>query len=73
MLHATFQLNIPVPSPSIEKVDFNGFAIVSIRGDLGFSTRQDFTSLKPCSLIMLHVKSEHMGAVVLENKPFKWS
>ena len=44
-----------------EKVNFNGFAIFSISGHLGFSTGLNFTSLKPCSLIMLHVKFEIHG------------
>ena len=44
-----------------EKVDFNGFAIFSISGHLVISTRLTFTGLKPCSLIMLHVKFEIHG------------
>ena len=52
--HTKFQPNILTHSG--EKVYFNGFAIFSIGGHLGFSTRQTFTGLKPCSLIMLHVK-----------------
>ena len=51
-----FQPNIP--SHSGEKVDFNGFAIFSIGRHLGFSTMLTFAGLKPCSLIMLHVKFE---------------
>ena len=43
------------------KVDFNGFAIFVICGHLGFSTMLIFTSLKPCNLIMLHVKFENQG------------
>ena len=33
-------------------------ALISIGGDLGFSTRLIFIGLKPCNLIMLHVKFE---------------
>ena len=56
IIHTKFQLNIP--SHSGEKVDFHVFAIFSIVGHLGFSTRLPFTGLKPCSLILLHVKFE---------------
>ena len=56
MMHPKIQPNIP--SHSGENVDFNCFATFSIGGDLGFSTRLTFTGLKPCSLIMLHVKFE---------------
>ena len=59
ILHTKFQPNIP--SHSGEKVNLNGFAILSIGGHLGFSTRLTFTGLKPCSLIMLHVKFEIHG------------
>ena len=45
----------------MEKNDFNGFAIFSIGGHLEFSTRLNFTGLKPCSLIMLHVNLENHG------------
>ena len=55
-IHTKFQPNIL--SHSGDNVDFNGFAIFSIGGHLGFSTRLHFTGLKPCSLIMLHVKFE---------------
>ena len=55
-MHTKFQENIS--SHSEEKVDFNGFAIFSISGHLGFSTRLNLTGLKPCSLIILHVKFE---------------
>ena len=41
-----------------EKVDFYGFSFFSIGGHLGFLTRLTFIGLKPCSLIMLHVKFE---------------
>ena len=56
MVHAKFQPIIP--SHFGEKVDFIGFAIGC---HLGFSTRLNFTSLKPCSLIMQHVKFEIHG------------
>ena len=56
IIHTKFQPNIP--SHSGEKVDFNGIAIFSIGRHLRFSTRLTFIGLKPCSLIMLHVKFE---------------
>ena len=56
ILHTKFQPNIP--SHSGEKVDFDGFASFCIGSHLGFSTKLNFTGLKPCSLIMLHVKFE---------------
>ena len=59
MLHTKFQLNIP--SGSGEKVNFVGFAIFSNSGHLGFSTRLNFTILKPCSLIMQQVKFDNHG------------
>ena len=43
MLHMKFQPNIS--SHSGEKVDFIGFAIFSIGGHLGFSTRLNFITL----------------------------
>ena len=39
-----------------EKVDFDGFAIFSNGGHLGFLTLPKFVILKPCSLIILQVK-----------------
>ena len=39
-----------------DKVDFIGFPIFSIGGQLGF---WNIFILKPCSLIMLHVKFEN--------------
>ena len=59
MIHAKFQPNIP--SCSGENVDFIGFAIFSTGGDLGFSTRLNFHILKPCCMIMPHVKFENHG------------
>ena len=59
MLHTKFQPNIP--SHSDEKFDFKDFAIFSIGGHLGFSTGPNFNNLKPCSLIMLHVKFQIHG------------
>ena len=56
IIHTEFQLNIPIHSG--EKDDFNGLAIFSIGGHLRFSTWLTFTGLKPCRLIMLHVKFE---------------
>ena len=66
MIHTNFQTNIP--SHSREKVDFYDFAIFSIGGRLGFSTRLTFTSLKPCSLIMLYVKFEIHRCSVFREK-----
>ena len=57
MIQAKFQPN--VSSHSREKVDFIGFAIFNTGGHLGFSTRLNFLFLKPCSLIMPHVKFEN--------------
>ena len=54
MLHTKFQPH--KHSGSREKVDFIGFAIFSIGDHLGFSIRLNFIILKPCSLVMLHVK-----------------
>ena len=54
IIHTKFQPNIL--SHSGEKVDFKGFAIFSIEGNLGFSTRLTFAGVKPCSLVILHVK-----------------
>ena len=59
MLLIKFQHNIP--SHSEEKLDFIGFAIFSIDGHLRFSTRLNLIILKPCSLVMLHVKFENHG------------
>ena len=59
MLHTKFQPNIPRSSG--QKVDFNGFAIFSYGGHLGFSIRLNFTILKRCSLLMQNVKSENNG------------
>ena len=56
ILHTKFQPNIP--SRSGENDDFISFAIFSDGGHLEFSTRLNFTILKPWSLIMLHVKLE---------------
>ena len=53
-LHAKFQANILRNSGL--NVDFIGFAIFSIGGDLEFLNRLNFTILKPWSLLMLHVK-----------------
>ena len=44
-----------------EKVNFIGFTIFSISHHLGFSTRLNIIILKPCSLVMLHVKFENHG------------
>ena len=66
ILHIKFQPHIP--SYSGEKVDFNGFAIFSIGGHLGFSTRLTFSGLKSCSLIMLYVKFEIYGCSAFREK-----
>ena len=54
MLHA-FLAKIPSGSEEEEDAYFVVFAILSDDGHLGFSTWQNFTILKPCSLVMLHV------------------
>ena len=59
MLYTKFQPNIS--SGSGEKVDFKGLAIFSNSSHFFFSTRLNFIGLKPCSLIMLHVKFENHG------------
>ena len=48
-------------SHSREKVDFDGNTIFSIGDHLGFSTRLNFITLKPCSLITLHANFGHLG------------
>ena len=57
--HTKFQLNIP--SHSGENDDFISFAIFSNSGHLEFSTRLNFTILKPWSLIILHLKFKIHG------------
>ena len=59
ILHTKFQLNIS--SLSGENDDFINFAIFSNGGHLEFSTRLNFTILKPWSLIMLHMISKIHG------------
>ena len=59
ILHIKFQPNIP--SRSGENGDCNSFAIFSNGGHLEFSTRLNFTILKPWSLIMLHIKLKIHG------------
>ena len=59
IFHTKFQLNIP--SRSGENDDFISFAIFSNGGQLEFSTRLNFTILKPWSLIMLHMKFKIHG------------
>ena len=48
-----------LPIGSEVEVDFVVFVIYSNGGHLGFLTRPNFTILKPCSLIMLHVKLDN--------------
>ena len=62
ILHSKYQPNIPCRSE--ENDDFNSFAIFSNGSHLEFSTRLNFTILKPWSLIMLHMKFNIMDAVV---------
>ena len=62
IFHTEFQPNIP--SRSGENDDFISFTIFSNGGHLDFSTRLNFTILKPWSLIMLLVKFRFMDAVV---------
>ena len=59
MSYTIFQLNIS--SGSGDKVDFSGLPIFSNRGHFWFPTSLNFTILKPCSLVMLHMKSENHG------------
>ena len=59
MLYTKFQPDIS--SGSGEKVDFSGLAVFSNSGFFWFSTRLYFIILKPCSLIMLHVKFKNHG------------
>ena len=59
MPRTKFQPNIP--SNSGQKIDFNGFAIFSYGGHLGFSIRLNFIILKSCSLLMQNVKPENNG------------
>ena len=66
IIQTKFQPNIP--SHSGEKVDFNGFVIVSTGGHLGLSTSLTLTGMKPCSLIMLHVKFEIHGCSSFRDK-----
>ena len=71
IIHTKFQPN--TPSHSGKNGDYNSFAIFSNSGHLEFMTRLNFTILKPWSLIMLHMKSKFMAAVVEENKSFEWT
>ena len=59
ILHTKFQPNIL--SRSGDNGDFNSFAIFSNGGHLEFSTRLNFTILKPSSLIMLQMKFKIHG------------
>ena len=59
ILHTKFQPNIP--SRSGENGDFISFVIFSNGGHLEFSTKLNFTILKPWSLIMLHMKFKIYG------------
>ena len=65
MLYTKFQPNIL--SGSGGKVDFISFAIFSNGGHFEFSTRLNFTILKPWSLIKLHIKFKiHKCSVLRE-------
>ena len=59
ILHTKFQPKIP--GRSGENGDFNSFATFSNGGHLEYSTRMNFTILKPWSLIMLHMKFKVHG------------
>ena len=59
MLYTNFQSNLP--SGTGDKVDFGGLAYLSNIGHFLFPTSLNFIILKPCSLIMLHVKFENHG------------
>ena len=56
-----FQSNLEpiISNGSREKVDFDGFAILSNGGHLGFLTYPKFVILKPWSLIILQVKFDN--------------
>ena len=69
MLYTKFQPNIS--SGFGGKADFIGLATFSNSGHFLFLTSQNFIILKPCSLVMLHARSENHGSVMLENKTFK--
>lgn len=47
-----------IPSSLGEMVESEGYAIFSKSGQTGYSTWQNFCILKPCSLIMQHMKFE---------------
>ena len=49
-------------------VDFIGLNIFSFGGHLGFSTRLNFISLKPCSLDILYVEFENYGCSGFRDK-----
>ena len=68
--HTKLQPNIP--SRSGENGDFNSFAIFSNSGHLEFSTRPNFTILKPSSLLMLHMKFKIHGCCGLRES-FEWT
>ena len=59
ILHTKFQPNIP--SASGENGDFISFAAFSNGGYLEFSTRLNFTILKPLRLIVQHMKFKIHG------------
>ena len=49
------------------------FVFFSNGGHLKFSTRLNFISLKPCSLILLHIKFKIHGYNGLREKSFEWT
>ena len=59
ILYTKSQPNIPTRSG--ENGNFNSFAIFSYGSHLEFSTRLNFTILKPWSLIRLHMKFKIHG------------
>ena len=59
MLYTKFKSNIS--SDSWGKVDFSGLAIFSNSGHIWFPSSLNFIFLKPCSLVMLHVRFENHG------------
>ena len=61
MLFTKFLPNIL--SGSGGKVDFSGLAIFSNSGQIWFPSSLNFIFLKPCSLVMLHVKVENPGCI----------
>ena len=61
--NALYIIQPNISSGSGEKVNFSGLALFSNSGTFCFSTRLNFIILKPCSLVMLHVKFENRRCI----------